>query len=124
MVKAVALGNCLDSKIDVSGRYTEQQRIKIVGAYFVTKSVVLPQQQCRKELGKDKVPDRKTIKRLVAKFRETGNVANATKGRSGRPCSVKTPNNVQNLRKRLEESLRKSTLRLSQEVGISRSSVI
>ena len=124
MVLAVALGNCLDSKIDNSGRCTEQQRIKIVGAYFVTKSVVLPQRQCRKELGRDRVPDRKAIKRLVAKVRETGSVANATKGRSGRPCSVKTPNNVQNLRERLEESLRKSTCCLSQEVGISGSSVI
>ena len=124
VVKTVGLGNCLDSKREVSGRYTVQQRIKIVGAYFVTKPVVLTQRKCRKELGRDKVPDRKTIKRLVAKFRETGNVANANKGRSGRSCSVKTPNNVQNLRDRLEESPRKSTRRLSQKVGISRSPVI
>ena len=68
MVKTVGIGNCLDSKRDVSGRYTVQQRIKIVGTYFVTKPVVLTQRKCRKELGRDKVPDRKTIKRLVAKF--------------------------------------------------------
>ena len=59
----------------------------------------------------------------MAKFRETGSVANANKGRSGRPCAVKTPNIVENLRERLEESPRKST-RLSQKVGISRSSVM
>ena len=34
---------------------------------------------------------------------------------------MKTPNNVQNLRERFEESPRQSTRRLSQEVGISRS---
>ena len=60
---------------------------------------------------------------MVAEFRETESVANANKGRSGRPCSVKTPSNVQNLRERFEESPRKST-RLSQEVGIFRSSAM
>ena len=49
--------------------------------YFATKLVVLTQRQCRKELGRDQVPDRKTIERLVAKFRETASVANANKGR-------------------------------------------
>ena len=72
--------------MDVSGRYAEQQRIKIIEAYFATKSVILTQRQCRKELGRDKISDRKTIERLVAKFRETGSVANANKSRSGRPC--------------------------------------
>ena len=57
--------------MDVSGRYTVQQRIKIVETYFATKLVVLTQRQCRKKLGRDKVPDRKTIERLVTKFRET-----------------------------------------------------
>ena len=121
VVKTVGLGNCLDSKMDVSGRYTVQLRIKIVETYFATKLGVLTQRQCRKELGRVKVPDRKTIEHLVAKFRETGSVTNANKGRSGRLCSVKTPSNVQNLRERFEESPRKST-RLSREVGISRSS--
>ena len=121
VLKTVGLGNRLDSKMDVSGRYTVQQRIKIVETYFTTKLEVLTQRQCRKELGRDKVPDRKTIKRLVAKFRATGSVANASKVRSSRPCSVKTSNNDQNLHERFEESFRKST-NLSPEVVISRSS--
>ena len=109
--------------MDVSGRYTVQQRIKIVETYFATKLVILTQRQCRKELCRDKVSTRKTIERLVAKFRETGSVANANQVRSGRPCSVKTPNNVQNLRERFKKSFTKST-RLSQEVGLSRSSAM
>ena len=121
VVKTVGLGNCLNSKMDVIGRYTAQQRIKIVETYFATKLVVLTQQQCWKELGRDKVPDRKTIDHLVAKFCETGSVAIANEGRSGRSCLVKTLSNVQNLREQFEESPRKST-RLSREVGISRSS--
>ena len=83
VVKTVGLGNCLGSKMDVSGRYTVQQRIKIVETYFATKLVVLTQRQRKKELVRDKAPDRKTIERLVAKFRETGRVANANKVRSG-----------------------------------------
>ena len=43
VVNTVGLGNCLDSKMDVSGRYTVQQRIKIIEAYFATKSVILTQ---------------------------------------------------------------------------------
>ena len=82
MVKTVGLENCLDSNMNVSGRYTMQKRIKIVEACFATKSVVLTQRQCRKELCRDKVSYSKTIERLVAKFRETESVANANKGRS------------------------------------------
>ena len=61
---------------------------------------------------------------MVAKFRETGSVADAHKGHSGRHRSAIIPDNIQNLRERLEESPRKSTRRLSQETGISRTSVL
>ena len=63
--------------MDPTGRYTTQQRIKIIEAYFATKSVLLTQRQCRKDFGRNNVPDRRTIQRLVAKFRETGSVADA-----------------------------------------------
>ena len=43
----------------------------------------------------------------MAKYRGTGIVANANKGHSGQPRLVKTPNNIKNLRERLEESPRK-----------------
>ena len=56
--------------MDPSGRYTTQERIKIVEAYFVVKSVLLTQRQCRKDFGKNNVHDRRTIQRLVAKFRK------------------------------------------------------
>jgi len=86
--------------------------------------VILTQRQCRRDFGRDKVPERRTTERLVAKFRETGSVANANKGHSRRTRSVQTPNNIKNLREWLAESPRKATRRLSQEVGISRSSLL
>lgn len=66
--------------------------------------------------------DRSTIERLVTKFLETGSVVNVNKRHSGRPLSAKTLNNFQNLRERLDESPRKLTHLLSQDVGILRSS--
>ena len=65
-------------------------------AYCAILLAVLTQRQCRRDFGRDKVPDRRTIERLVAKFRETGSVANASEGHSGRPRLVKTSNDIKN----------------------------
>ena len=50
-------------------------------------------------------------------------MGNDNKGHSGRQVTVRTPANVQAVREHLEQSPRKSTRRLSQEVGISRATV-
>ena len=100
-----------------TGRYTTQHRMKII-MYFAAKSVLLTQRQCRKDFGRNNVPDGRTIQRLVAKFRKT----DARKPRSfivrhnsweyseftGTPWGFP----------------RKSTRRLSQENGISKTSVL
>ena len=109
--------------MDPTGRYTTQQRIKIIEAYFTAKSVLLTQWQCRKDFGRNNVPDGRTIQRLVAKFRKNGSVADAHKGQHRSSFGI-IPENIQNLREHHEESPRKSTLRLSQEPGISRTSVL
>ena len=57
----------------------------------------------------------------MAKFRNTGSVADARKGRHRSRFGI-IPENMQNLRERLEESPRKLTRRLSQETVISRTS--
>ena len=69
------------------------------------------------------IPDRPT-ERLVAKFWKTGSVANANNSHKGRPCSMKTPNNIKSLWERLEESARISMHCPIQEVGISRLSLL
>ena len=60
---------------------------------------------------------------LVAKFRKTGSVADAHKRRHRSSFGI-IPENIQNLRERHEECPRKSTRSLSQETGISRTSVL
>ena len=109
--------------MDPTGRYTTQQRIKIIEAYFAAKSVLLTQRQCRKDFGRSNVPDGRTIQRLVVKFRKTGSVADAHKGRHCSSFGI-IPENIQNLRERHEKSPRKSIRHLSQQTGISRTSVL
>ena len=109
--------------MDPTGRYTTQQRIKIIEAYFAAKSVLLKQRQCRKDFGRSNVPDGRTIQRLVVKFRKTGSVADAHKGRHCSSFGI-IPKNIQNLRERHEKSPRKSTRHLLQQTGISRTSVL
>ena len=53
-----------DTNMDSTRRYTTQQRIKIIEAYFA-KSVLLTQRQCRKDFGRNNVPDGRTIQHLV-----------------------------------------------------------
>ena len=47
VVYTTSLGDSFDTNMDPTGRYTTQQRIKIIETYFATKSVLLTQQQCR-----------------------------------------------------------------------------
>ena len=75
VVQTAGLGDYFDTNMDPTRRFTTQQPTKIIKAYFAISS--LTQRQCRGDFGRDNVPDRKTIQRLVAKFRETGSVADA-----------------------------------------------
>ena len=64
-----------------------------------------------------------TIQCLVTKFSKTGSVADAHKGWHRSSFGI-IPENIQNLPEHHEESHRKSTWHLSQETGISRTSVL
>ena len=101
--------------MDPTTRYTVQERLKIVEAYFATKSVVLTQRQFRRDFTGRNLPSKLTIRRLLEKFRETRSV--------GRPRSAMTANNIETLRRRLEELPKKSIRRLSQETDLSRKTV-
>ena len=102
---------------------TTQQQIKIIESYFAAKSVLLTHRQYRKDVGWNNVPNGRTIQRLVAKFQKTGSVADAHKGQDRLSFGI-IPENIQSLRKRHEDFPRKSTLCLSKETGILRTSVL
>ena len=59
----------------------------------------------------------------MAKFQKTGSVADAHKGQECSSLST-IPENIQNLRQRHEDFHRKSTVCLSKETGILRTSVL
>ena len=77
------------------------------------------QERCWQE----QLPNGRTIQRFVAKFQKTGSVADAHKGQECSSLST-IPENIQNLRQRHEDFHRKSTVCLSKETGILRTSVL
>ena len=97
------LGDSFETNMDPSGRYTTQQRMKIIEEYFAAKSVLLTKRQCRKKnFGKNNVPNGRTIQRLVAKFQKKGSVADAHKGQDRSSFGI-IPKNIQNLRECQED---------------------
>ena len=109
--------------MDAAVQFSVHERSNILESYFSTKSVVVTEREFRREFPGRKAPCRKTITKIAEKFRNTGSVRNDNKGHGGRYVAVRTRATVQAVRKHLEQSPRKSTRRLSQEVGISRTTV-
>ena len=109
--------------MDLEVQFSVYKRSEILESYFSTKSVVLTQRKLSKEFPGRKIPWRKRITKIDEKFRNAENVRNDNKGHIGRYGTVKTHANVQAVREHLEQSPRKSTRRLSQEVGILRTAV-
>ena len=107
--------------MDPATQYLVQERIKIVEAYFTTKSLIQTQRQFDRDFPGRNAPTRATILRLLNKFRETGSV---NKGHSGWPRSARTDPNMDNVREHLAMSPRKSKRHLSQETDLSRTSVM
>jgi len=106
-----------------------QKRIKVVEAYFATKSVAQTQRHFWRDfpLSRLKRPNQchnKAIKRLLDKFRKTGSVQDSIKGRSGRLQSLGTDNHIVTVRQCYEQSSKKSSRLLSQETDLSRHSIM
>ena len=109
--------------MDAAVQFSVHERSKILESYFSTKWVVLIQREFPREFPGRKTPCRKTMTKIAEKFWNTGSVGNGNKGHGGRYVTVRTRANFQTVRKYLEQSPWKSTWRLSQEVGISRTTV-
>ncbi|CAH1991124.1 unnamed protein product [Acanthoscelides obtectus] len=76
----------------------------------------------REHFGRNNRPNETTIGRLVRKFEATGSVANLPG--SGRPRSVRTPENIAVVKESVRDDPKQSTTRRSQELGISRTSLL
>ena len=94
-----------------------QQRIVIVEAYLPTGLIKETQQAFLEKYPEIKAPAKRSVQSLVKKWRETGFVENVKKQR---PKLVRTPEVVSDIQQRISRSPQKSTRRLSQQVGLSR----
>ena len=110
--------------MDPATRNSVQEGIKIVEAYFATKSLIQTQRQFRRDFPARNAPTRVTILHLLNKFRETGSIQDKNKGHSGQLRSARTDPNIDNVREHLAMSPRKSARHLSQETDLSRTSVM
>ena len=97
--------------------FSLQQRIVIVEAYLHTGSIKETQQAFLKKYPEIKASAKRFVQSLVKKWRATGSVENVKKQR---PKLIRTPEVVSNIQQRIFRSLQKSTGRLSQQVGVSR----
>ena len=101
-------------------RWSVQQRIFCVEQFVLSKSVVSVHREFRRKFGDDRqrgaVPSRKIIGQWVRQWRETGSVQ--VKGRTRRN-TVRSPENIQRVRRALERSPRRSVRRHSQLLNLS-----
>ena len=97
--------------------FSLQQRIVIVEAYLRTGSIKKMQQAFLEKYPEIKAPAKRSVQSLVKKRRETGSVENVKKQI---PKLVRTPEVVIDIQQWISRSPKKSTWRLSQQVGLSR----
>ena len=86
-----------------------QERTSIMKSNFELKSSVSVQRKFRTDYAGRTRPSRLTIGRLEGTLSYSGHVENALKRNSGRPRSARTALNIENVRKGMEASSRKST---------------
>ena len=113
IVKIVKMVACADKK---------ERNIKIVQLYYANnKSTIKTLREYNRSLkAKDKL-NKRHVYRIIDNFCE--GYVREDKPRSGRPKTARTPRNIERIKKRLEESPRRSTARLSAETGITKASV-
>nr|XP_020451198.1 uncharacterized protein LOC109957565 [Monopterus albus] len=97
--------------------FSLEQRIVIVEGYVRSGSIKETQEAFADRYSGTKPPAKRCIQSLVRKWHQTGSVGNMKKSR---PPSVLTPEVVRDIQQRIASGPRKSTRRLSQQVGVSR----
>jgi hypothetical protein len=102
-------------------RWSLQHRVFSVEQFLATGSVVQTQRNFRRYFHTTTAPSKDAIRRYVQSFRERGSVVD--KPHINRMRTVRTPANILSVRDAMSQSPNKSLRRLSQQVGISLSTV-
>lgn len=101
-------------------RYSEEDRIFCVDAFFRSNSATAARRDYRKHRNYknfNKCPSERLIRSWVKKFREQGHVRNENK--KPRECSVRTPEMIAAVRRILEENPQTSGRSIAATVGAS-----
>jgi len=109
--------------MDQAARYSVQERIKNVEAYFVTESVVV-QTTIWEKLSRQKRSNQIHNKAPPGLIKGRGSLHDNIEGRSSWPRSVRTENHIVTVKQCLKQSPRKSTRLLCQGTDLSWSSVM
>ena len=104
--------------------WSTKEKTFCVEAYFAYKSYTVVQANSRREFRCRNAPSKSRILDWAKKFREHGTVQNfnskgITDTHSGRRVSARTERNINEVRKSVGRSPKKSLRRRSQELGIS-----
>ncbi|CAH2000879.1 unnamed protein product [Acanthoscelides obtectus] len=105
--------------------YSIEDRIKVIQEHYKNGAKIKNTfRALREHFGRNNRPNETTIAigRLVRKFEATGSVANVPG--SGRPRSVRTPENIAVVKESVRDDPKQSTTRRSQELGISSTSLL
>jgi hypothetical protein len=99
--------------------YSVKERVRIVEAYVRTGSFKETREIFQEQFPDASVPAKSKVQDLTAKWRATGSVLNAKRNRLP---SVRTPEAVANIQKRILASSNKSVRKLSQQPVLKRTS--
>lgn len=102
-------------------RWNVQNRVSAVQHYIRTDSIIQTQRAFRAEYGCRNAPSDKSIRKWVRKWRETGSVCDRSPPGPNR--TVRTPENIAAIQAAVVRSPQRSTRRLAQAVGTSRTTV-
>jgi hypothetical protein len=100
-------------------RYSQQERVFILESFFASKAFIAVRAASHRVYPDKEVPNKTTVHRLVKKFRKTGSVCDK---KHVRRRTVLTNDAVRVVHETLLRSPRKSSRRLSQECGTSKTS--
>lgn len=102
---------------------SKEEKTKLVQFYWSSRSIILTQRQFRAHFKTRFTPCPKTILRLQEKFLRDGSILNCYKGKSGRPTTQRTPENIAKVKSVVNGDPKKSIRKIAQEVGTSHSTV-
>ena len=100
----------------MSSRLSIDERVKIIELFTSCQSIVVTQRKFRTFITKMNAPTRKSIERIVAKFKENGSVTHQQLGAAGRQRSVCNPSNYDKIEAFIEEGPRLSIHKRAQSL--------